>query len=48
MPQAGPSPGQTWLSARLDDLYLLSFGPRLGRAVQDLIPALHPALAGNR
>ena len=32
----------------LDDLYLLGFGPRLGRAVQDLTLALHPALAGNR
>ncbi|WP_034386020.1 hemin ABC transporter substrate-binding protein [Deinococcus sp. YIM 77859] len=28
----------------LDDLYLLGFGPRLGRAVQDLTLALHPEL----
>ncbi|TDE86836.1 hemin ABC transporter substrate-binding protein [Deinococcus sp. S9] len=29
----------------LDDLYLLGFGPRLGRAVQDLTLRLHPELA---
>lgn len=28
----------------LDDLYLLGFGPRLGRAVQDLTMQLHPEL----
>ncbi|MVN88533.1 ABC transporter substrate-binding protein [Deinococcus sp. HMF7620] len=28
----------------LDDLYLLGFGPRLGRAVQDLTLRLHPEL----
>lgn len=28
----------------MDDLYLLGFGPRLGRAVRDLTLALHPEL----
>ncbi|WP_019010234.1 heme/hemin ABC transporter substrate-binding protein [Deinococcus aquatilis] len=31
----------------LDDLYLLGFGPRLGRAVQDLTLQLHPELEGK-
>lgn len=31
----------------LDDLYLLGFGPRLGRAVQDLTLQLHPELGGK-
>ena len=28
----------------MEDLYLLGFGPRLGRAVQDLTTQLHPEL----
>ena len=31
----------------LDDLYLLGFGPRLGRAVQDLALQLHPELSAS-
>lgn len=31
----------------LDDLHLLGFGPRLGRAVQDLTLQLHPELGGR-
>lgn len=31
----------------MDDLYLLGFGPRTGRAVQDLARALHPELAAS-
>lgn len=45
LPGLGQTPAaRTGRLVALDDLYLLGFGPRLGRAVQDLTLQLHPEL----
>lgn len=49
---ADPGVAQTTAAANgrivsMDDLYLLGFGPRTGRAIADLARLLHPELAGS-